>query len=240
MTRKRIALSHSRLNDYNQCPLKFKLKYLDKAKEFKIDMDKSPHLVRGTNVHEALEKVIVKINAGEKNLRMSSLPEVNTAMPLINSLFDNYQRVLPEAQIAIDDQWEHCEWFSHDAYYRAIFDAICLNKTEALIVDWKTGKFRDYTPPGGMGQLELSAAIALCLWPQMDSITTMYVYVDHKKTVKKTVTMADKERLMDHFKAEHEKVNADTDFIATTNQYCKWCEATKSQCRFSRKMDLTI
>ena len=48
----RMALSYSRLSDFNQCPRKFYLKYVEKAANFQMKQeDKSIHLVRGDNVH---------------------------------------------------------------------------------------------------------------------------------------------------------------------------------------------
>jgi CRISPR/Cas system-associated exonuclease Cas4 (RecB family) len=121
--KKPIALSHSRLNTYHQCPRKFKLQFLDKAFP-QEDVDKSPHLVRGNNVHKALENYIVKKRSGQVGIPASSLKEVETTKPLIDSLFDSFDDVMPEAQLAVSPEWRQVEWFSSDAYYRAIIDVI--------------------------------------------------------------------------------------------------------------------
>lgn len=231
-----FALSHSRLSDYNQCPLKFRLKYKDKAANFKEDMNKSVHLVRGSNVHKALENYVVKINAGEQGIKESSLPEVETTKPFLAKIFETYPKVHPELQISVDQGWKNVEWFSKESYYRAIFDLIALKPGHAFVGDYKTGKFTDYTPANGYGQLELSSAIALSIWPEAEQVDNSYIYVDHRKIVTKTYTRADLPRLVSHFVAEHEKVNADKEFKPTTNEFCKWCQATKDQCPYSRKM----
>lgn len=231
----RMALSHSRLNDYNQCPKKFWHKYIGKTASFKEE-GTSPHLVRGTNVHKQLENYIIKKTAGEEGIRPSTLPEVEATKPLIDSMFNGYDMVMPEAQVAISDQWKQVEWFSKDTYYRAIYDMIGIRPRDVFIGDFKTGKFTDYTPVTGYGQLELSAGIALNMWPEVEEVHTVYIYVDHKKTVKKTFTQADKPRLVQWFQQEHEKVNADTEFKPTANEFCKWCPATKLQCPYSRKL----
>lgn len=231
----RMALSHSRLNDYNQCPKKFWHKYIGKTPSFKEE-GTSPHLVRGTNVHKALENYIIKLRAGEQDIRVSSLTEVENAKPMINNLFSLYDTVMPEAQVSINDAWKQVEWFSKDSYYRAIYDMICIRSSDIIIGDFKTGKFTDYTPETGYGQLELSAAIALNIWPEVPEVHTVYIYVDHKKTVKKTFTRADAPRLVQWFEQEHVKVNADTEFKAKPNEFCKWCPATKLQCPYSRKL----
>lgn len=231
----RMALSHSRLSDFNQCPRKFQLKYIEKKPNFKDD-GTSPHLIRGTNVHKQLENYVVKVNAGEQGIRVSSLPEVETGKVLAASLFKTYSTVLPEAQVAINDQWKQSEWFGKDAYYRAIYDVICLRTDEVMIVDWKTGRFVEYTPPSGYGQLELSAAIALNLWPDVKEVHTVYAYVDHRKTIKKTYARNDGPRLVEWFEKEHIKVNAEENFDPKTNNFCRWCPATKVQCPYSRKL----
>jgi hypothetical protein len=231
----RMALSHSRLSDFNQCPKKFWHKYIDKTPNFKEE-GTSPHLVRGSNVHKQLENYIIKKAAGEEGIRASTLPEVEVAKPLVDSLFVSYQTVMPEAQISINNDWKQVEWFSKDSYYRAILDVIAIRSDDVFIGDFKTGKFTAYTPASGYGQLELSAAIALNLWPNVKTINNMYIYVDHKKVIKKVYTQDDKPRLVEWFQKEHAKVNAEENFDPTPNEWCRWCAATKLQCPYSRKL----
>lgn len=233
----RMALSHSRLNDFQQCPLKFKLKYIDKATNFKMDdKNKSIHLVRGDNIHKALEQYVIQRKTGINAEDMkSSLKEVKDTIPLIERYISKFglQNTFPESQISIDDRWNQVEWFSKKSYYRAIMDLICLSPSTAFIGDYKTGKFTDYTPPSGFGQLELSAALALSIYPVEDVVTT-YLYVDHKQAVTKSYNQNDRIKIVQHFNALHEEVNAEKNFCATKNKYCNWCEATKAQCTYAK------
>ena len=231
----RMALSHSRLSDFNQCPLKFWHKYIAKTPSFKEE-GTSPHLVRGTNVHKALENYIIKKAGGENGIPVSSLAEVESTKPLVDSLFQHYEQVLPEAQVSINDGWKQVEWFSKESYYRAIFDVIALRPSDIMILDFKTGKYRDYTPDSGFGQLELSAAMALNIWPNVEKVSTVYAYVDHKKTVTKHFGRGECGELVEWFDSEHKKVNATTEFKPKANEHCKWCPATKLQCPNSRKL----
>ena len=234
-----IALSWSRLSDYIQCPLKFKMKYIDKNKIFKEDESASPHLVRGSNVHKALENYVVqKQSNGGMEVKVSSLPEVEKTKVFVDRFLDNYKVVVPETQIAVDKNWQRVEWFSRDAYYRTIMDLIAVNPgKDVQIVDYKTGKIRDYDGgPSGKGQLHLSGAISLCLWPEIPEVRTTYAYVDHGQTLVKKFTQADRIELVEHFDAEHAKVNADKEFKPKVNEFCKWCPATRAQCPYSRKL----
>lgn len=233
-----IALSWSRLSDYNQCPLKFKLKYIEKDKMFKEDESASPHLVRGSNVHKALENYVVqKQSNGELEVKITSLPEVENTKPFVDRFLENYTVVIPETQIAIDKNWNRVEWFSKDAYYRAILDLIAIRPTDVAIIDYKTGKMRDYDGgPSGKGQLHLSGAISLSLWKEVPEVTTTYAYVDHKQTISKKFTQEDREGLVKHFDSEYDKVNSDKEFRPTVNEFCKWCPATRAMCPYSRKI----
>lgn len=232
-----IALSWSRLSDYKQCPLKFKLKYLDKNPMFKEDMTKSPHLVRGTNVHKKLEDYVIQRTVPGHEVKITSLPEVESTKPFIDRFIDNYTTVIPETQIAIDINWQRCEWFSRDAYYRAIYDLMAIRLEDIQIIDYKTGKIRDYDGgESGRGQLHLSAAIGLHLWPTVPKLATTYAYVDHKQTLVKSFTQDDREELRAHFDAEHLAVNTDKEFRPTVNEFCKWCPATRNECPYSRKI----
>ena len=233
-----IALSWSRLSDYQQCPLKFKMKYIDKNKIFKEDDQASPHLVRGSNVHKALENYVVqKTSGGQYEVKISSLNEVEETKPFVDRFIDNYKTVIPETQIAIDKNWNRVEWFSRDAYYRAILDLIAIRPSDVAIIDYKTGKFRDYdTGPGGMGQLHLSGGISLHLWPTVPEVSTTYAYVDHKKTIVKKFTREDAAPIRAHFDEQYQIVNNDDKFKPTVNEFCKWCPVTREHCPYSRKL----
>lgn len=240
----KYALSWSRLSDYQQCPRKFKLKYIDKAENFQEkDADKSPHLVRGGNVHKALENYVIKLKAGQQGIPVSSLPEVESTKPLIGNFVQAFgiDNIHPEQQVSVNINWNQVEWFDRESYYRAIFDFIALKYQDTVvsyvdITDWKTGKFKDYSADQP-GQLELSAAIALNMWPQAEEVATRYVYVDHKKAITRKFTAKDdKEYLTMHFVKEHRKVNEDNNFDPAQNEFCKYCQATKLQCQFSRKL----
>lgn len=233
-----IALSWSRLSDYQQCPLKFKLKYIEKSPLFKEDGTKSVHLVRGSNVHKALEDyVVAKTDPYNEYVPVvSSLKEVESTKPWVDNFINNYNQVLPETQIAVNKDWKRVEWFSSDAYYRAILDLIAIRPSDIFIGDYKTGQFRDYDPPDGKGQLHLAGAICLALWSEIPSIKVAYAYVDHKKIIDKNFTQDDRAPLIAHFDKQSEIVNADKEMRPTPNEFCKWCPATKAMCPYSRKL----
>lgn len=236
----RMALSHSRLSDFNLCPRKFKLKYIDKLANMNPkDADKNIHLVRGQNVHKSLEQYVIKLNAGEKDIPPSSMPEVQSAREYIDNVYATYGQVMPELQLSVDDQYSQVGWFAPETYWRAILDLIAIGETRAIIGDYKTGKFTDYDAgPTGYGQLHLSGLLGLSLMPHVEEVETNYLYVDHRKLVRRVFKRSELPTLKAHFDAEHEKVNSETEYKPTQNQFCKWCDANKAQCPYSTKMDV--
>lgn len=234
----KIALSYSRLSDYRQCPRKFRLKYLDKAPNFKEDASKSPHLVRGGNVHKGLENYIIKLRAGQQGIPVSSLAEVERTKPLIHKMMSQYD-IHPEHQVAINDQFQLVDWFANDAWFRVIFDVIGFGQ-DLLLGDWKTGKINDYA--GTMdepGQLHYAAFVGMCVWPQFEDVHTAYFYVDHKKSHRESFAKSkDFDRLQAALIREHNQVNSESEWAPCVNDYCKWCQATKDQCPYSRKVVL--
>jgi hypothetical protein len=233
-----MALSYSRLSDYRQCPNKFKLKYITKAKNFIEDPNKSIHLVRGGNVHKGLENYVIKKRAGEVGIPASSLAEVESTKPLIDSLMTIYD-VHPELQVAIDVNWQVVDWFSKDAWFRVIYDLIGFGRN-LFLGDYKTGKFKDYT--GSMdepGQLHLSSLVAMAVWEQFEEVDNRYIYVDHKKTIDLKLTRTEHfETLKQSLIREHAEVNAETIWAPTKNEFCNFCQATLDQCIHAKRTTL--
>ena len=225
-----IALSWSRISDYRQCPAKFKLKYIDKASNFQMkDEDKSPALVRGSNIHKQLESYVQqKLNGNPPNV---TLPEVLGTIPIIDKIMENYT-VMPEKQIAIDVDFNEVSWYSKQAYFRVIYDLIGFGN-DLLFIDYKTGKFTDYSGNiNNLGQLHMAALVGMALWPDYEQCNSIYLYVDHKKNIPCKVQRSDFDHMKEQLQREHMEINEEDVFAPKKNQYCRWCPSTTLQCQF--------
>jgi len=67
-----VIYSHSRLSTFEQCPLKFKFKYLDKLKP---DIEQSIEGFLGNKVHETLEWIYNGVLKGRKELQLDEVLE---------------------------------------------------------------------------------------------------------------------------------------------------------------------
>ena len=225
----RIALSYSRLSTYEQCPRKFQSQYLTKTYPDESD---NPHFVRGSKIHKQLEEYTIAMALNGENLPELS-PEAENAKGIIHSVFDNYDEIYAEQQIAIDDSWNKISWFDRGAYYRAILDLVAIAGNKGLIIDWKTGKVRDYDD-SDTGQLHLSAAILMAIKPQLDVVDVAYSFVEHKHTIKRRFERAQLEELQNPFKKSFITVNCDNEFEPKKNKYCYFCNINPDECELKR------
>ncbi len=225
-----IALSWSRLSTYMQCPLKFHLQFISKT--FKEE-EKSIHLVKGEQMHKQLEDYVSAKN-GWSTMPLGFSPEIRETLPYVDKLFTLYNEVHPEAQVACDEQWKPTEWFGKDTAWRAIWDVTGLRPQTCFIGDYKSGKIYPYGE--GFGQLHLSAVIALERFADVPEVNTAYIYIEHKKITPVKVTRDQLPAIKNYFNEWFEKVQMEKLWEPVPNENCKYCQATRAQCKFSRKL----
>jgi len=237
-----IALSWSRVSDWQQCARKFYLKYI--AKGFpQEDASKSVHLVKGSEMHKQMENyTYAKLNGKEAEIPHAS-PACREAFPIVDRVHANFAEIWPERQVAVTYDFKPTEWFGSDVAWRSIWDFSGINRRRpdsrghALIIDWKTGKVQDYDV-GEPGQLHLSAAMAIPFY-DVDDVDVFYAFIEHKvKKPEKPLRVTaeeDYEHIKSFFNRIYDKVNEEKEWKPQVNSYCNYCPATKSQCQFSRK-----
>jgi hypothetical protein len=237
-----IALSWSRLSTFMQCPRKFHLSYISKS--FKEE-EKSIHLVKGEQLHKQMEDYIIATN-GQATMPLGFSPEVRQTLPYVDSLYKMFDAIHPEAQVACDINWQPQEWFGKDVAWRSIWDATALRPDTCFIVDWKSGKVYPYGD--GFGQLHLSAIMALEKWPGLVDVRAAYVYLEHKVVTPIRVArepgvvgkdgkpVAHLKEVKQFFENWFDKVQMEKAYEPIVNENCKWCPATKAQCKYSRKL----
>jgi|SaaInlStandDraft_5_1057022.scaffolds.fasta_scaffold01038_16 CRISPR/Cas system-associated exonuclease Cas4 (RecB family) len=223
-----IALSYSKLNNFKQCPRKFRLQYLDKVEEFKYV--ESPAAARGTKLHAQLEDWVKAKIESKPSVKLSK--ECESAIPIVEKLVDQYENVYPEQKVSINLDHKEVSWFDRSTYYRGIIDLMVTDGDKAVVIDYKSGKVRDYDGFGG--QLHLMAMIVFSIRPEINKVTAAYLFLDHKQTTTVEFTRDDMSALMKYYKKQFDLVNAETEFKPTVNRYCHWCTATNEQCEMKK------
>lgn len=152
---KELAMSWSKISDFDTCPRKYHASYIAKLEPFD---DTNPALIWGRKVHKNLEDYVLK------GLPLSR--DTEQFKPIADALLGAAERakqrgaltagVVGEQQWAINARGEAVDYFSKEVFMRGQAD-LCYGVNDTLVfADYKTGK-ANYPKPD---QLELLALLA--------------------------------------------------------------------------------
>lgn len=216
--------SFSRYNDYKQCPLKAKLKHIDKIKEPSNDA-----MARGAAIHDQAEAYI-----------KGNLPRLPKELSQFKALFQRlrkqYKRVINGMAVedtwAFTKDWGQARWddWVH-CWVRIKLDCAEHEDPETLIVnDWKTGKFRPEQNETYVEQLELYALAALLLHEHIEKVKPRLVYLDHGVIYPEPdsfdeliFTRKDIPKLKKLWAKRTGPMLKDKTFAPRPNNLCSWC-----------------
>lgn len=161
----RMAVSHTRLDSFENCPLGFKAKYIDKVPEPKhylallgglfASWSKTyiDHLVETRQESDHARGIALleeqwKNRGTHKEFKMLSEAVRFEARELVDGFLGSHTfepaRVLgTELDVALREDWQVTDWFAKDAFFRAKLDLATLPLSEdgkvVGITDYKTG-----------------------------------------------------------------------------------------------------
>lgn len=220
--------SFSRYSDYKLCPLKAKLKHIDKVPEPANDA-----MERGNKVHKAAEGYL-------RGTTRKLAPELKTFKRLMDDLRKQFKKrpgsMVVEDTWAFDKVWERSQWNNwEECVVRIKVDCGHLTgPTEMTILDWKTGKYRQERNDEYMEQLELYALAALLLNPQVQKVSCKLVYVDlgmlypPEGDDSATFDRKDLKKLKAAWDKRTRKMLLDRAFAPRPNDKCTWCHYGQS------------
>lgn len=153
------AWSFSSLDLFETCPKKYY--HLRVVK----DVTEPPweHRQEGEDAHRALRNRLY---------RGSPLPTGLAKLEGVCAQLDAAPgEIYLEHKIALDKNLNVVDWFDKRVWVRAIFDVAKVNRNKGVVLDWKMGKKHEESD-----QLELFAAVLMAWQPQVDEVSTGYVW----------------------------------------------------------------
>ncbi len=242
-----MIFSHSRLSCFEQCPLKFKFKYIDKLE---TDVQESIEAFLGKRIHEVLEKLyrdlkFQKLNSLEELLDFFNFqwdknwneniiivktdysPEDHRKMG-IKFITDYYNRYKPfndskvldlEKRITID--------LNGDGKYKlqGYIDRLALKDDIIEIHDYKTNAhlpIQEYLEQDR--QLALYALAVRKMYPFAKEIRLIWHFLAFDKEISMVKSDAELERLKIETIKLIEKIRSEKEFAAKESALCSWCE----------------
>lgn len=236
------AWSFSRYGDYQLCPLKAKLKHIDKIKEPPNDA-----MARGAQIHDQAEAYI-----------KGTIPRLPKELSQFKQLFQRLRKQYKKAinGMVVEDTWAFTKDWDETAWndwvhcwVRIKLDCAEHEDEETLIInDWKTGKFRPEKNEEYVEQLELYALAALLLHEHIEVVKPRLVYLDYgviypepntSDEEQLTFTRKDIGRLKKLWAKRTKPMLSDKKFAPRPNNLCHWCFFRKNnkangggQCKF--------
>jgi len=204
-----MGFSNSSIKSYEQCPYKYKLTRLEHRQEPTGDAAQ-----RGKDIHYEFEQALT-------NMPLLS-PDFSYWYEYINELI--LLGAQSEVAFAITKDWQPCDFKDPNYWLRGIYDATYFMPPRAHVLDWKTGKERDYED-----QLKLYAAVILATNPQVEEVDTEVCYIDLKKRVSYTThKRSDLDALKQWITDRITKIENDDIFAPKPTNNCRWCHFRKS------------
>lgn len=217
-----IAWSHSRLMDFEACPLMFREKHVVKS----IKFEPNDNMKRGTERHKMLEREVIRATYKDE----PAVPEVAHVWPIIKSFTSAHQEVIVEEQLCFTKSLKSVDWFHKDAWLRIKMDVIGrvnpyskLSDQTVNIIDWKTGQY-DVNDD----QLKLYNLGAFLKWQYTMDVSSVLVFVDQQRTspIYKSNRVWDMQNLLNEFcdRSEAIQIAEERDtWPAQPNRKCRWC-----------------
>lgn len=241
--------SFTAVQEYLNCPRKYQLNRVLKVMPFV----ESEAMKQGNIVHKHLED---RIREGKK------LPEHLLKFEKFivgmekKVMADEWLEVGAEIEVCFDRNLEMVgnwgqtsprAWFDKRTWYRGKFDISALiNKTTAFIGDWKTGKRRPDST-----QLELFAGVAFKALPDLERVTTAYIWTQagaqdkkvfyregHAGDEEKNISSKSEADIWAEWLGYVERIEQsmqNNKWPCKPSGLCGWCDATPKQCPHSKK-----
>lgn len=215
------AWSFSRLKDYEQCPLKAYMKYVEKRSQEHMD---SKAADRGTMVHLACEKFV----KGEGDF----IKEMGKFRDYFAKVKEEYDAgdVILEEDWGFDIDWQACGWFDEKVWCRMKLDNVRIKERNengdpiyAIPTDYKTGKkYGNEVSHGQQGQIY--AVGTFLRYPALEVVDVELIYLDQGLITKRTYTREKAMKFLAQWTNRGKKMTEATDYPPKPNRMtCMWC-----------------
>jgi CRISPR/Cas system-associated exonuclease Cas4 (RecB family) len=204
-----MTYSYSSIKTYEQCPQKFKFGRIDKLPE-----PSGEAAERGKALHSAIEANI----KGETNVLPIEIEHIRSSINELKTM-----NAVPEKQFAIDIDWKPVTFFSKKARFRGVIDIYAKNNDKAIVLDWKSGKVRDYSD-----QVRTYAAVSFAIDEELQAIKPIIAFIDQKKEVEyPSIPREVYPSLRAEIERRMSKIDNDTVYAPNPGILCKWCHYRK-------------
>lgn len=238
--------SYSAINEYENCPRKYKLKRIDKLVE-----PSSTALVVGDKVHTLIAEYLsyCRDNAYPTYYAFE-IPVLESAIEdEVRSIMDTFikshvfdwnlmQTCQIEQPIAYNKEWARVDWDSPEAWMRLKRDQLHIENDMCVITDFKTNRAIDFTPDAfekkpltELLQLAIYAYSAYLEYPDMERFLIRLDFVRYGMggIRKRLLTKDEILSVPEILNGKIHIVEGDGEYLPRVSDYCNYC-AFVSRC----------
>lgn len=211
--------SFSKLMMYESCPMRVRLKYIDKCPEPPQPPD-SP-LERGSRIHDNLENFV----KGEGTLDGNEAKKLAPFVDPLHHLQDLYAagKATAEENLYFNVDWDMCERDDVWLWLKKDFNVVDQDRALTITGDYKSGK-STYKTAEHIQQLQLYAACDALEFPWAEVHYTELWYVDEGWVRKASYTHDQALSFVGRFQRRVDRMYNDRLFRPNPNKVtCRWC-----------------
>ena len=214
------ARSYTNIKMFAQCPAKYKAMVIDKSVPFTTTKAQQD----GINIHSALEHAVKRHTALP--------PEFQEFAPVVAAIHAMPGEKLCELKLAVDTHTNPVPYFDATAWYRGIIDVLIIDGCKARILDYKLGNMAYQDDD----QLRENAVLVFNNYPEVDTITASFIFLEAGKVTKLVLKREDLGSLVVALsKKEVPMIRAEKldTFPMQKSHLCNYCQVTT--CRYHNR-----
>lgn len=204
-----MAHSYSGLKQFETCAAQYKFSRIDR-----LPQPTGPAAERGKMLHAELESIL----NGDLGLLSD---EISYLEDYLTQLREN--GATPEVPFAINRDWQEVDFGDTNAWLRGIIDVYASNGPKATILDWKSGKKRDY-----LDQVRVYATAVMSIHKSIHEITPTIYFIDLKKEITYSqINSSQLPQLQQELKERLDAIDNEKIFAPNPSTNCRWCHYRK-------------
>lgn len=217
----KLTHSFSSIKLYENCPKR----YLHQRVLKEVQDEGGEASKYGERIHEAMEQ---RLKGGELTDETKQYEALCSAVEKISG---DDAELFVEYQMCLNEDLTPTGWWDKDAWLRSILDVLVVRGSEAVVMDWKTGKRRpDFT------QLQLFALQVFKHFPEVQEVTSTLVWLKDMQMDAEVYRRSDTNSmwasLMGRISRIHESLEHDN-WPPRPSGLCRFCPA-KHMCDYAK------
>lgn len=225
--------SHSRIETFFSCPLKFKLTYLEKIRP---NVETSPALLKGSYFHHLVEQYSEEKKPNPdfdipEDLKNETEKLFEKSLEGVVGKYlkgDEFVTVGTEVAFGLDGKFIPCNYYSKKVLLRGFIDKIVKKGNDYYILDWKTNAKKPDYQQQKYNQLELYALWMFRMFPEIEKLFVSYVYPVANDENVLEISRARMRQLAENLSKKIREIETCDNFIKKESPLCDWCDFRKA------------